>query len=59
MFSFTKFYVLGCLGYFNIANGQKYLLDLFPDVGTTVVSEIFEATISTTQIKKPGHTIRK
>ena len=46
------FYLVNCLGYFNVANGQKSLFDLFPDVSTTVNSEVSEATISTAQIKE-------
>ena len=45
MFSFIKFYLLECVCYFNVANGQNSLLDLFSDVSTTVDSEVFEATI--------------
>ena len=43
MFNFIKFYSLECVGYLNVANGRKSLLDLFPDVRTTVDSEVFEA----------------
>ena len=45
MFSFIKFYLLECVGYFNVANGRKSLLDLFPDISPIVESELFEATI--------------
>ena len=43
MFNFIKFYSLECVGYLNVANGRKSLLDLFPDVRPTVDSEVFEA----------------
>ena len=59
MFSFVKFYLLEYLGYFNVANRPKSLLDLFRDVSKILNSEVFEATISTEQIKNPGQTIRK
>ena len=36
-----------CVGYLNIANGRKSLLDLFPDVHTIFDSEVFEANICT------------
>ena len=49
MFSFIKFYLLECVGYLNVANGRKSLLDLFPDVRTIVDSEIFEVNIWTLQ----------
>ena len=49
MFSFVKFYLLKCVGYLNVANGWKPLLDLFPDVPTIVDSEVFEANIWTLQ----------
>ena len=45
MFSFIKFYLSECVGYFNVANGRKSLYDLFSDVRTTVDSEVFEAAI--------------
>ena len=45
MFSFIKFYLLECVGYLNVANGRKSLLDLFPDVHTIVDSEVSEANI--------------
>ena len=38
-----------CVGYLNIANGRKSLLDLFPDVHAIVDSEVFEANIWTLQ----------
>ena len=34
-----------CVGYLNVANGGKSLLDLFPDVHTIFDSEVFEANI--------------
>ena len=49
MFSFIKFYLLECVGYLNVANGRKSLLDLFPDVHIIVDSEVFEANIWTLQ----------
>ena len=49
MFSFIKFYLLECVGYLNVANGRKSLLDLFPDVHTIVDSEVSEANIWTLQ----------
>ena len=36
-----------CVGYLNVANGRKSLLDLFPDVHTIFDSEVFEANIWT------------
>ena len=45
MFSFIKFYLLECVGYLNVANGRKSLLDLFPDVHTIFGSEVFEVNI--------------
>ena len=45
MFSFIKFYLLECVGYLNVANERKSLLDLFPNVHTIVDSEVFEASI--------------
>ena len=36
-----------CVGYLNVANGRKPLLDLFPDVHTIFDSEVFEAKILT------------
>ena len=59
MFGFIKLNLLECLGYFNVANGRKPLLELFPDISKIVNSEVFEATISSAQIKKPRQTIRK
>ena len=44
MFSFIKFLLIG-VSYLNVANGQKSLLDLFPDVHTIVDSEVSEANI--------------
>ena len=44
MLSFIKFYLLEYLGYFDVANGRKSLLDLFPEVSTIVNSEVFEVT---------------
>ena len=49
MFSFIKFYLLECVGYLIVANGQKSLLDLFPYVRTFVDSKVFEANIWTWQ----------
>ena len=49
MFSFIEFYLLECVGYLNVANGQKSLLDLFPDVLTIVNSEVFQVNIWTSQ----------
>ena len=49
MFSFIKFHLLECVGFFNVVNGQKSLLDLFPDVSTIVDLEVFEANIGTLQ----------
>ena len=45
MFSFIEFYLLECVGFLNVANGRKSLLDLFPDVRTIVDLEVFEANI--------------
>ena len=39
-----------CVGYLNVANGRKSLLDLFPDVHTIFDSEVFEANIWTLKI---------
>ena len=50
MFNFIKFYLLECVGYLNVANGQKSLLDLFSDVHTIVDSKVFEVNIWTLQI---------
>ena len=36
-----------CVGYLNVTNGRKSLLDLFPDVHTVFDSEVFEANIWT------------
>ena len=44
---FIKFYQLESVGYLNVANGWKSLLDLFPDVNTIFNSEVFEANIWT------------
>ena len=49
MFSFIKFYLLECVGYLNVANGGKSLLDLFPDVRKIVDSDVFQANIWTLQ----------
>ena len=43
-----------CVGYLNVANGRKPLLDMFPDVHTNFDSEVFEANIST--LKTPTRT---
>ena len=48
-FSFIKFYLLVWVGYLNVANEWKSLLDLFPDVCTNVDPEIFEVNIWTLQ----------
>ena len=45
MFRFIKFYLLDCVGFLNVANGQKSLLDLFPEVRTIVDLEVFKANI--------------
>ena len=45
MFSFAKFYLFECVGYLNVANGQKSLLDLFPDICRIVDLETFEGDI--------------
>ena len=52
MFSFIKFYSLECVGYLNVANGRKSLLDLFPDVHTIFDLEVFKANILT--LKDPA-----
>ena len=39
-----------CVGYLNVANEQKSLLDLFPDVQTIFDSEVFKANIWTLKI---------
>ena len=39
-----------CVGYLNVANGQKSLLDLLPDVRTIFDSEVFEANTWTLNI---------
>ena len=44
MFSLKKFYLLECVGYLNVANRRKSLLDLFPDV-RTIVDSVFQANI--------------
>ena len=46
---FIEFYLLECVGFLNVANGRKSLLDLFPDVCTIVDLEVFEANIWTLQ----------
>ena len=44
-----------CVGYLNVANGRKSLLDLFPDVHTIFDSEVFEANIWT--LKTPTRSL--
>ena len=45
MFSFAKFYLFECVGYLNVTNGQKSLLDLFPDICRIVDLETLEGDI--------------
>ena len=45
MFSFWKFYLLDCVGYFNVTKGRESLVDLFLYLSIIVDSEVFEATI--------------
>ena len=42
MFGFIKLNLLECLGYFNVANGRKPLLELFPDISKIVNSEVLK-----------------
>ena len=54
MFSFIKPYLLECAGYFNVANGRKFLLALFPDVSTIVALEILSYYLNCANKKTPG-----